>query len=66
MSDPVSFSVRCPKCRNDVTQVSGDRGEVSRLLMEDNLHFYCDLCDYEWEPSFEELANVEYILAGVR
>ena len=63
MPDPLSFSVQCPKCRNEVSQLPGDQAEVSRLLMEDNLRFYCDLCDYEWEPSLEELANVEYILA---
>jgi hypothetical protein len=32
---------------------------LRRILREDKLHF-CDLCDHEWEPSQQELANVEY------
>ena len=63
MPDTVSFSAQCPTCQNDVSQGPRDRDEVRRLVREDQLRFYCDLCDHEWEPSHQELANVEYILA---
>jgi hypothetical protein len=35
-----------------------DRDEIRKLLREDKLRFYRDLCDHEWEPSHQELANV--------
>ena len=63
MPNAVSFSALCPTCHNEVSQDPHDRDEVKRLLREDQLHFYCNLCDHEWEPSDQELANVEYIVA---
>ena len=63
MPNAVSFSAQCPTCHNEVSQDPHDPDEVRRLLREDQLHFYCDLCDHEWEPSHQELANVEYIIA---
>ncbi len=64
MPNAVSFSAQCPTCHNEVSQDPQDRDEVKRLLREDQLHFYCELCDLEWEPSYQELANVEQLLAG--
>ena len=63
MQDAISFSALCPTCKNEVKQGPRDPGEIRRLLSEDCLSFYCELCDLEWEPSHQELANVEYILA---
>jgi len=60
----VTFSAQCPTCQNDVSQEPRDRDEVRRLLREDQLYFYCGLCDHEWTPSNQELANVEYMLAS--
>jgi hypothetical protein len=63
MQDAISFSALCPTCKNEVKQGPRDPGEIRRLLREDCLTFYCELCDLEWEPSHQESANVEYILA---
>ncbi len=59
----ISFAAQCPHCKNEVSQGPRDPGEIRRLLQEDCLSFYCELCDREWEPSFQELANVELLLA---
>jgi hypothetical protein len=63
MQDAISFSALCPTCKNEVKQGPRDPGEIRRLLSEDCLSFYCELSDLEWEPSHQELANVEQILA---
>jgi len=60
--DPVSFAARCPTCMNEVRQGPRDENEIRRLLSEDCLYFYCDFCDCEWRPSYQELANVERLL----
>jgi hypothetical protein len=62
MQDPVSFAARCPSCKNEVSQGSRDPDEIRQLLREDRLNFYCGSCDHEWEPSNQELANVERLL----
>ena len=58
----VNFSARCPTCKNEVDQGHREPGVITRLLREDCLSFYCELCDLEWEPSLRELANVEQLL----
>jgi hypothetical protein len=35
---------------------------MRQLLREDSLSFYCELCDLEWTPSDQELANVDLLL----
>ena len=62
MRDPVSFAAQCPTCKNEVSQGPRDPDEIRRLLKEDCVSFYCELCDLEWEPSLRELANVEQLL----
>jgi len=64
MQDQVSFAAQCPTCKGEVSQGSRDPDEIRRLLREDRLSFYCDLCDHEWEPSHQESANVESLLPG--
>jgi len=59
----INFTAQCPNCKNEVTQGPRDPDEIERLIREDCLSFYCELCDLEWEPSFQELANVELLLA---
>ncbi len=39
-----------------------DSYELRRLAREDSLSLYCKLCDLEWEPSHQELANVETVV----
>jgi hypothetical protein len=51
-------------CKNEISQGPRDPDEVRRLLREDSLSFYCELCDLEWEPSHQELTNVESLLAS--
>ena len=62
MQDAISFAAQCPNCKNEVSQGPRDPVEIRRLLREDCLSFYCELCDLEWEPSHRELANVEQLL----
>lgn len=63
MSDQISFSAQCPNCKNEISQGPRDPDEMRRLLREDSLSFYCELCDLEWEPSHQELTNVESLLS---
>lgn len=63
MQYSVRFAAQCPNCKNEVSQGPRDPAEIRRLLREDCLSFYCELCDREWEPSLQELANVELLLA---
>jgi hypothetical protein len=62
MQDRVSFFARCPTCKNEVSQGPRDPDEIKRLLKENCLSFYCELCDLEWDPSQWELARVEVSL----
>jgi hypothetical protein len=63
MQDPVSFSARCPICKSDVSQGPRELDEIVRLLSENCLYFYCDVCDYEWKPSYQTFAAVKPILS---
>ncbi len=62
MDDSISFAARCPGCKNEVRQVLRAPDEIRRLLKENSLGFYCEVCDLEWEPSHKELAGVECLL----
>jgi hypothetical protein len=62
MHDPISFSAQCPTCKEEVGQGPRDPDEIRKLLRENCLCFYCELCDLEWVPSSHELANVERLL----
>jgi len=62
MQYSVCFSAQCPTCKNEVSQGPRNPDEIRRLIKEDRLSFYCELCDLEWEPSYQELANVEQFL----
>jgi len=62
MDDLISFSAQCPVCKNEMRQVRREPDEIRRLLQEDCLSFYCEVCDLEWEPSHQELAGVESLL----
>ena len=64
MQDPISFAAQCPTCKEEAGQGPRDPDDIRRLLRENCLSFYCDSCDLEWEPSHQELANVERLLAG--
>ena len=64
MQDPITFSAQCPTCKNEISQGPRDPDEMRRLIREDSLSFYCELCDLEWEPSHQELTNVECLLAS--
>ena len=63
MDDLISFSAQCPACKSEVRQRLRAPDEIRRLLREDFLSFYCERCDLEWEPSHQELAGVESLLA---
>jgi hypothetical protein len=63
MRGPFTFSAQCPTCKNEISQGPRDPDEVRRLLKEDSLSFYCELCDLEWSPSQQELTNVESLLS---
>jgi len=62
MEDHISFTARCPTCKEEASQGPRDPDAIRRLLRENGLSFYCDSCDHEWEPSHQELANVELLL----
>lgn len=62
MQDAISFAAQCPSCKNEVSQGPRDPDDIKRLLKEDCLTFYCELCDLEWEPTLKELANLECLL----
>jgi hypothetical protein len=62
MQGSLGFSAQCPMCKNEITQGPFDPDEIRRLLKEDRLSFYCELCDLEWEPSHQELTDVECLL----
>ena len=62
MQDSVTFTAQCPSCKSEVSQGPRNPDDIKRLLREDCLSFYCELCDLEWEPSHRELANVEQLL----
>ncbi len=62
MQNSVCFAAQCPTCKNEVSQGPRNPDEIRRLVKEDCLSFYCELCDLEWEPSYQELANVEQLL----
>jgi len=64
MQDSVSFAAQCPVCKNEISQGPRDPVDIKRLLREDCLSFYCELCDLEWEPSVRELANIEQLLTN--
>jgi len=63
MDGYVKFSAQCPACKNEADQGRREPDEIRRLLRQDSLSFYCGLCDHEWEPSHQELANVELLLS---
>jgi hypothetical protein len=62
LKDPITFSAQCPTCKNEINQGPRDPDEMRRLVREDSLSFYCELCDLEWEPNHQELTNVECLL----
>lgn len=59
MQGPLSFSAQCPTCKNEISQGPRDPDEMGRLLKEDSLSFYCELCDLEWGPNQQELTNLD-------
>jgi len=59
----LSLAAECPSCKNEVSQGARDPDAIRPLLIEDGPSFYCELCDRECEPSLQELANVETLLA---
>jgi hypothetical protein len=63
MGDHNKFSARCPTCRKEVGQRVRHHDAVRRMFREGSLSLYCDSCDHNWEPSDEELANIELLLS---
>jgi hypothetical protein len=63
MPDPLSFSAQCPICQNELRQGPFDPDAMRILLREDQLIFYCSLCDHKWKASDQEEANVESMLS---
>ena len=63
MRGSLSFSAQRLNCKNEIRKGPRDRDEMRPLLREDNLSLYCELCDLEWEPSQQELTNVESLLS---
>jgi hypothetical protein len=63
MHEAVNFCAQCPFCKNEAAQGPRDRNEIRGLLTENSLRFYCGLCEIEWVPSSQELANVERLLS---
>ena len=49
--------------QNEVSQGARDPDAIRPLLIEDGPSFHCELSDRECEPSLQELANVEMLLA---
>ena len=63
MQDAIIFAAQRPTCRNELSQSPRDPDEISGHYKGRLPELLCELCDFEWESSHRELANVECLLA---